>query len=227
MTIKTPALRAKNVQKTFFQPDEVDILKGIDLDIFAGEAVAIMGASGEGKSTLLHILSSLEEPSSGELEILEQPVHKNNRDRLRNQHIGFIFQSFHLLQDSTALENVLLPASIGRQSTRKGSPAYQRALQLLDVVGLWDRMHFSTKLLSGGEKQRVAIARALCNDPQILFADEPSGNLDHKSSDQIHDLLLSITKEQGKSLIVVTHDSHLASLCDRTLILKNGKILNY
>src|SRR5579885_2914386 len=169
-------LKAKGLSKTYSSPTLVEVLKNITLEVEQGEAIAIMGKSGEGKSTLLHILGTLEKPSDGEIEICGKKVSHFPLAPLRNQHIGFIFQSFNLLEDYTALENVLMPAKIGRKATHPNSEAYQRGLNLLERVGLSPRAHFLTKLLSGGEKQRVAIARALCNDPDLIFADEPSGN---------------------------------------------------
>lgn len=217
-----PILSAKNIKKVFTYPQEVAILKGISLDLYPAESIAIIGASGEGKSTLLHILGTLEAPTVGELLIAGESVALKPPPFLRNRHIGFIFQNFNLLEDSTVLQNVLMPALISGQAVRKNSEAYNRANELLIKVGLENRMHFPTKLLSGGEKQRTAIARALCNDPKILLADEPSGNLDYETSSQIHALLIHSVKELKKGLIVVTHDLTLASLCDRRLILCDG-----
>jgi ABC-type lipoprotein export system ATPase subunit len=217
-----PILEAKNIRKKFLNPVEIEILKGVSLDLMAGESIAIMGASGEGKSTLLHILGTLEGATSGELFIAGKSVHHNPPPTLRNRHIGFVFQSFNLLEDYTVLQNVLMPALIAGCEVHPGSEAYQRGVSLIERVGLGKRLHFATKLLSGGEKQRTAIARALCNDPEILLADEPSGNLDHTTSRQIQGLLFSSVQEYNKSLIVVTHDSSLAALCDRTLVLWDG-----
>lgn len=217
-------LKAKSLKKTFLSPKRIEILKGIDLKVEKGESVAIMGRSGQGKSTLLQILGTLDTPGSGTLEICGTEITRFNKSVIRNQKLGFIFQSFHLLEDYTALDNVLMPAKIARQSTAPKSPAYDRAWKLLEHVGLSDRAHFNTKLLSGGEKQRIAIARALCNDPDILFADEPSGNLDKETSAHIHELLLSFCHKENKTLIAVTHDPVLASLCTRTLILENGHL---
>lgn len=219
-------LSAKNIQKSFYTPNPFPILKGIHLDVFAGESVAIIGRSGEGKSTLLQILGTLEQPCEGTLTIKDKEVATFNKAQLRNQSIGFVFQSFHLLEDYTTLENVLMPARIARQNTREGSDAYQHALHLLDKVGLAERAHFHTKLLSGGEKQRVALARAMCNNPDLILADEPSGNLDRQTSDLIHKILFSFVKDKQKALIVVTHDRELASLCDRQYELKNGVLLH-
>lgn len=217
-----PLLEAKKISKTFYHPTPVKILKEIDLKVFPEQSVAISGRSGEGKSTLLQILGTLENPCSGSLIIGEQEVKGSNRTDLRNKSIGFVFQSFHLLEDYTALENVLMPARIARQNIRKGSEAECRAMHLLEKVGLADRAYFHTKLLSGGEKQRVALARAMCNDPKIIFADEPSGNLDRQTAEIIHTILLSFAVEKGKSLIVVTHDKELAGLCSKQYELHQG-----
>lgn len=218
-------LQASKLKKVFHNPAEVHILKDFDLTVRRGETIAIMGRSGEGKSTLLQILGTLESPCSGALEIDGQTVSSFNKSRIRNQKLGFIFQSFHLLEDYTALENVLIPARIARYNITPGQQAYERACQLLQHVGLADRLHFNTKLLSGGEKQRVAIARALCNDPDIILADEPSGNLDKQTSRYIHELLLDLSHCQGKTLIIVTHDPELAKMCSITYHLVNGQLV--
>ncbi len=220
-----PILTAKKISKTFTHPLTVEVLKSVSLNVFPGESVAIMGASGEGKSTLLQILGTLEAPTSGDLIIAGKSVSSHPPPLLRNQHIGFVFQGFNLLDDYTVLQNILMPALIAGESIHKNGAAYQRACSLLEKVGLTHRAEFATKLLSGGEKQRAALARALCNDPEILLADEPSGNLDHKTSSRIHELLLHSVKELNKSLIVVTHDKALAELCDRKLILCDGHLL--
>jgi lipoprotein-releasing system ATP-binding protein len=217
-------LKAKQITKKFFAPSSIEVLKGIDLEIYRGESIAIVGKSGEGKSTLLHILGTLEKPSGGTLEICGQNTAEAFLADLRNQHIGFIFQSYNLLDDYTVLDNVLMPAKIARKPTHKGSVAYLRALNLLEIVGLKDRAHFFSKLLSGGEKQRAAIARALCNDPDLILADEPSGNLDHAHSQEVHSLLISLARDFNKSLIVVTHDKEFSSLCGKTLLLKDGNL---
>lgn len=219
--MNTPVLQARNLRKSFSFPTEIAILDDISLDLFAGESIAIMGPSGEGKSTLLHILGTLEEPTSGTITIDGVIADGANAPRLRNKNIGFVFQSFNLLDDYTVLENVLMPAKISGHSFKQGR---EKGMELLDSVGLSHRASFATKLLSGGEKQRVAIARALCNDPGILLADEPSGNLDHSSQMKIHELLLQASSKQKKGLIIVTHHSGLSSLCDRKLILCAGKL---
>lgn len=219
-------LEARGIKKAFYRPSKVDILKGIDLIVEAGESVAIIGRSGEGKSTLLQILGTLETPCEGSLKISGQEVQRSNRTLIRRHEIGFIFQSFHLLEDYTALENVLIPARIARQNTKKGSQAEQRGMHLLEQVGLADRAHFHTKLLSGGEKQRVALARAMCNNPALIFADEPSGNLDRQTSYLIHELLMNFVHKERKTLIVVTHDGDLAKLCGKQYELQSG-LLSY
>lgn len=217
-------LQAQEIQKSFYHPARIELLKSITLTVKRGESVAIIGNSGEGKSTLLHILGTLEPPCDGTLTIAGQAVTGTNRNTIRNKHLGFVFQSFHLLEDYTALENVLMPARIARDSVGKQSEAYRYASEMLDNVGLGDRRHFHTKLLSGGEKQRVAIARALCNDPDIILADEPSGNLDYGTSNIIHDLLLNLVRERNKSLITVTHNLELADRCSRRLRLIEGRL---
>ena len=166
----------------------------------------------------------MERPCAGQLEIAGQAITRFNCGKIRNRHIAFIFQSFHLLEDYTALENILMPACIARVPTSRGSQAYKHAEYLLECVGLSDRAHFNTKLLSGGEKQRVAMARALCNDPDIIFADEPSGNLDKQTAQDIHQILLNFTHEKGKTLIAVTHDPDLANLCSKRYTLSNGEL---
>ena len=217
-------LKATQLTKKFPFPSPLEVLKGIDLEIFSGDSIAIVGKSGEGKSTLLHILGTLEKPCSGALEICGKSASKTPLPLLRSKHIGFIFQSCNLLDEYTALENVLMPAKIARLPTHRGSPAHHRALMLLETVGLKDRTHYHSKLLSGGEKQRVALARALCNDPDLILADEPSGNLDNAHSQEIHSLLIRLCKDFHKALIVVTHDKELSSLCDQTLLLKDGNL---
>ena len=224
-TIPKTILRATGIKKSFFSPTEVTLLRGVDLTVSQGDTVAIMGRSGEGKSTLLHILGTLEKPCAGTLEIAGQDVAHCSTTKLRNQRLAFIFQSFHLLEDYTAIENILMPARIGRRDTSKGSAAYKNAYELLDIVGLSNRADFHTKLLSGGEKQRVAIARALCNDPEIIFADEPTGNLDRHTSSAIQSLLLGFAKDRNKSLVIVTHDQDLANLCGYRYRLVEGLLV--
>lgn len=221
----SPILKATRLSKRFSYPIETPVLDDVSLEVFPGEIVAIVGKSGEGKTTLLHLLGTLEAPSSGEVEICGKKASPQNSAFIRNQHIGFIFQAYHLLEESTVLENILMPARIAKKETHSKSPAALRALHLLEEVGLSHRAYFPAKLLSGGEKQRVAIARALMNDPAIILADEPSGNLDHAHSQAIYHLLLESAQKRGKSIVIVTHDLELASRCQKTYALQDGKLL--
>lgn len=216
-------LEAIDIHKSFYHPTHVHILKGIQLAVKAGESAAIVGRSGEGKSTLLQILGTLEDPCKGRLKIGNQLVNSSNKSFIRNQLIGFVFQSFHLLEDYTALENVLMPARIARRGM--GRKVVQRGMQLLEKMGLADRADFHTKLLSGGEKQRVALARAMYNDPDVIFADEPSGNLDGQTAKMIHEILLGFVNE-GKALVLVTHDWNLAGLCTNQYELSEGRLID-
>jgi lipoprotein-releasing system ATP-binding protein len=218
----TPLLLAKGICKSFKKPRALTILKGIDLEVKPGDSLAITGRSGEGKSTLLHILGTLERSSNGELWIGGEKVTFWNASRLRRQKIAFVFQSYHLLDDYSVIENILMPCYINRKDISKKSMTYQKAKELLDLVGLKERASFPTKLLSGGEKQRVALIRAFVEEPDLLLADEPSGNLDQETAESIHRLLVDYTKKPGKALIIVTHHEKLASLCSRRLELKQG-----
>ena len=203
--------------------ERLEILKGIDLDIARGEVLFLRGASGAGKSTLLYILAALEHPRAGSVEFEGEQLLTLGRDRLatlRNRRMGFIFQSYHLLPELTALENVLLPTMLG------GARREERARSLLDRVGLSGRLDHLPSQLSGGEQQRVAIARALANDPGILFADEPTGNLDATTGAGIIELLLGLAREDGRTMIAVTHDAALATLGDRQLFLCEGQLQN-
>ena len=211
-------LEAENIQKAF---GDLKVLRGITLQVKERETIAIMGKSGEGKSTLLHILGTLDTPNGGILRICGKEIENHHIAHLRNQHIGFIFQSYNLLEDFTALDNVLMPLKIGRQENAE-SEAFARSL--LKEVGLEGKENVLAKYLSGGEKQRVAIARALCNKPDLLLADEPTGNLDHGYSQDIQKLLLNSAKKYGKALILVTHDEEFARNCDRLLFLKEGQL---
>lgn len=216
-------LKANNLNKTFLLPDkEIHILKDISFEVFKGETVSIVGPSGSGKTTLLGICAGLDTPSNGELLLLEQNIKslkEEQRTKLRNQSVGFIFQNFQLLNNLTALENVLIPLEL------KDSPnKIEKATELLKRVGLEGRIdHYPTQL-SGGEQQRVAIARAFANEPKILFADEPTGNLDEETSDKVEKLLFELNKDQNTTLIIITHDRTLAAKTDRILEIKGGKI---
>ena len=195
------------------------MLRGVSLEVQHGESIFLCGASGAGKTTLLYTLAGLERPESGEVEFEGQKLYRNGESalaRLRNQKMGFVFQGYFLLPELTALENVMLPGMIGRR------PGAEACAQSLSAVGLGDRLHHLPPELSGGEQQRVAIARALTNDPDIIFADEPTGNLDSKTGDTIMDLLLGLARERDKTLLVVTHDNNLAQRGDRTLRIVDG-----
>lgn len=215
---------AENLTKTFLAPSPATVLKAISLEVKPGQSVAIVGKSGEGKTTLLHILGTLEEPTSGTLIIAGIDALGASKSYLRSHKIGFVFQNYNLLDDYTVLENLLLPASIAGHPTHKGSLAYLRAEVLIDEVGLTARKHFLARLLSGGEKQRAAIARAFQNNPDLILADEPSGNLDQSHSSAIYQLLIGAAKEKGKALIVVTHDKELAGLCQIQYALADGEL---
>lgn len=215
-------LVAEHIKKSFLDPKRLDVLSDISLTLLAGESIAICGRSGEGKTTLLHILGTLETPDAGRLMIADNEVTLRNAHRLRQHYIGFIFQSFNLLEDFTTLDNVLMPARIARLSTDANSAAYQNAIDNLREVDLLNRAQTPAKLLSGGERQRVAIARALCNDPALILADEPSGNLDHANAQRIGELLMRCVNAKKKSLILVTHDPDLSTLCSRRYLLKDG-----
>ncbi len=205
---------------------QLDVLRGITLEIQPGEAVFLVGASGAGKTTLLYTLAGLERPAGGRVLFENQSVYELGRraqSRLRNTRMGFIFQGYFLLPELTALENVLLPSMIGGQHDRERAA---RAAESLREVGLGERMHHLPLELSGGEQQRVAIARALINDPGVIFADEPTGNLDSKSGQAIMDLLLALVREKRKTLLVVTHDLNLAARGDRTLEMRDGLLVS-
>ena len=218
----TPRLQARSIKRSFqVGGSRIEVLRGIDLEISAGETVFLCGASGAGKTTLLYTLAGLETPESGEVIFEDTSLYAlsgNALARLRNQRMGFVFQSYFLLPELTALENVLVPAMI------RGQDAKQRALDLLDRAGLADRAAHLPAELSGGEQQRVAIARSLINDPAILFADEPTGNLDSKNGAVIITLLLDLARMDKRSLVVVTHDDHLAQSGDRLVRIEDGLI---
>ncbi|TCP26811.1 lipoprotein-releasing system ATP-binding protein [Tenacibaculum skagerrakense] len=215
----------KNIHKHY---GEVEVLKGVDLHIKKGEIVAIVGPSGAGKTTLLQILGTLDKPEddiSYELSI-NNTVIKGLKDKeisaFRNQHIGFIFQFHQLLPEFTAIENVCIPAFIAK---RNKPEAEKRAKELLDFLGLSHRINHKPNELSGGEQQRVAVARALINNPSVIFADEPSGNLDSKSAKNLHELFFKLRDEFGQTFVLVTHNKDLANMADRTLEMKDGVIV--
>lgn len=215
-------IKAQNIHKSF---GSLEVLKGISLDIEKGEVVAIVGASGAGKTTLLQILGTLLSADSGMLEIAGirlTELDDKSLSRFRNKHIGFVFQFHHLLPEFTALENVCIPAFIAH---RDRAEVEARARELLDMMGLAERMNHKPAQLSGGEQQRVAIARALINNPSVLLADEPSGNLDTRNRDEIHRLFFDLRDKLGQTIVIVTHDEGLASMADRKITMSDGTIL--
>lgn len=214
-------IRTSAITKTVTTSEgELQILQPISFEVKAGESIAIVGASGSGKSTLLSLLAGLDEVTNGEIFLDETPLHGMNeeeRARLRGEKVGFIFQSFMLVQSLTAVENIMLPAEIAGMSDAK-----KRAMDIIEQVGLSHRAHHYPNQLSGGEQQRVAIARAFIGQPSILFADEPTGNLDAANSEKIEQLLFSMNKELGTTLVLVTHDNELAQQCSRQLTMHAG-----
>ncbi len=219
-------ISAKQIKKAY---KDLHVLKGVDLTILEGEVISIVGASGAGKTTLLQILGTLDKPdykSDTELIINGQSIKTLNDKALakfRNKNIGFIFQFHQLLPEFTALENVCIPAFIN--NTPKAE-AEKRAKELLDYLGLSERIHHKPNSMSGGEQQRVAVARALINNPNIIFADEPSGNLDSESAEQLHNLFFKLRDEFNQTFVLVTHNQELAEMADRKLTMVDGKIVN-
>lgn len=217
--------KAENICKTFTYPERVNLLENISLYVRSGESVSITGSSGSGKSTILSILGTLDKADSGKLFLFDKPLPKKDFAKIRNKHIGFIYQNHNLLDEYTVMENLLIKAQIGHKSISKNSESYSLALSLLEGMNLLHRKDFTTKLLSGGEKARVSIARAFMNDPEIILADEPTGNLDFEAASLVQTLLLETCKDLNKSLIVVTHDRSFAACCNRSYYLENGKLL--
>ncbi len=224
MSSSAPTLAARDVHRHYhLAGHDLHVLRGVNLEVTAGERVFLCGASGAGKTTLLYVLGGLERPDAGEVQVMGQPLYElssKKRAQARNRTMGFVFQHYFLLPELTALENVLLPSMIG------GRNADRRARELLDRVGLGGRLDHLPAELSGGEQQRVAIARALINDPSIIFADEPTGNLDAATGSGVMAMLLSVVSESSKTLVVVTHDQSLASQGDRKLIIRDGILTN-
>ena len=223
--MNTPAqLSARNIHRSFkIGSRKVDVLRGVNLDINKGESVFLCGASGAGKTTLLYTLAGLERPESGEVTFEDHKLYSGGAGKdakIRNQRMGFVFQGYFLLPELTALENTLVPSLIRHQ------PDPEIAQSLLETVGLADRMHHLPNELSGGEQQRVAIARALINDPAIVFADEPTGNLDTTNGEAIMELLGGLVREKQKTLVVVTHDPDLAARGDRVVHIRDGHLVD-
>ncbi|MEJ8803270.1 ABC transporter ATP-binding protein [Pontibacter sp. H249] len=215
-------LQVKNIHKKY---GSLQVLKGIDLEIGTGEVVSIVGASGAGKSTLLHILGTLDTADSGEVIFDNKNIARmgaNEMARFRNRHIGFIFQFHNLLPEFTALENACLPGFLAGRSEKE---VREQAEQLLGMLGLSHRLHHKPSEMSGGEQQRTAVARALVNSPKIIFADEPSGNLDSKNAQELHDIFFRLRNDFNQTFVIVTHNEQLAGMADRTLVMKDGQIV--
>ncbi|MCB0445098.1 MAG: ABC transporter ATP-binding protein [Gelidibacter sp.] len=218
-------IKAKNIHKHY---TDLHVLKGVNLTINKGEIVSIVGASGAGKTTLLQILGTLDRASNQEKselvinDIDVMALNDKNLAKFRNDHIGFIFQFHQLLPEFSALENVCIPAFIKKTPT---VDAEKRAKELLDFLGLKDRYHHKPNELSGGEQQRVAVARALINNPDLIFADEPSGNLDSESAENLHNLFFKLRDQLGQTFVIVTHNEELANMADRKLVMVDGKIV--
>jgi lipoprotein-releasing system ATP-binding protein len=215
-------ITASGIRKAY---GPLQVLRGVDISIASAEVVSIVGASGAGKSTLLHILGTLDSTDSGSISIAGTDVSGLKGSALakfRNRHLGFVFQSHHLLPEFTALENVMLPALIGHVPKAQ---AEKKGLQLLEQLGLSGRATHRPSELSGGEQQRVAVARALINDPSVVFADEPSGNLDSSAARSLHKLFFSVREKQKVTFVIVTHNRELAEMADRTLTMKDGILL--
>ncbi len=220
-------IKLENIWKIYQLGEmELPVLKGVNLEIFSGSFIAIMGPSGSGKSTLMHIIGCLDVPTKGKILLGGQEVLESSEDNLakiRGQRIGFVFQQFNLLHNLNALENVMLPMVFQGVSETK---RIERAKELLDSLSLKDRIYHKPGELSGGERQRVAIARALSNDPEIIVADEPTGNLDSVTGEMIMEVLLNLHKKEGKTIIVVTHDSNIAHYTNEIINIKDGQIIS-
>ncbi|MCG7857752.1 ABC transporter ATP-binding protein [Flavihumibacter sp.] len=216
-------LQARNIHKRY---GDVEVLKGVDIDISTGEIVSIVGSSGAGKSTLLHILGTLDKPDQGSINMNNTAVTSLNGRQLaafRNQYIGFVFQFHHLLPEFTALENVCVPGWIANRPKDK---VEERAVRLLNTLGLSHRIDNKPQAMSGGEQQRVAVARALINEPRIVFADEPTGNLDSINARDLHELFFRLRAEFNQTFLIVTHNEELAKMSDRLLHMKDGRMVN-
>jgi len=215
-------ISASNIYKSY---GTLEVLKGVSLEIKKGEIISIVGASGAGKTTLLHILGTLDKPNKGELRMNDQLISGLSDKKLadfRNKKIGFVFQFHHLLPEFTALENVCIPAYIAGTSK---SEAEKKTIELLSFLGLSERMNHKPSELSGGEQQRVAVARALINNPSVVLADEPSGNLDSNTAKELHQLFFTLREKFNQTFVIVTHNEELANMADRKLVMKDGNIV--
>lgn len=219
-------LHCSNLVKNYQEGEQIThVLKGVDFSLEKKELVSIVGSSGSGKSTLLHILGALDTPTSGDVSFMGQfltSMKSSQQAKIRNQHIGFIYQFHHLLADFSAIENVAMPMLIAGKSVKESQA---QALKLLDLVGLSHRGEHRPSELSGGERQRVAIARSIINHPEIVLADEPTGNLDYKTALSIYDLMRDLNQEHGTAFLIVTHDNELADKMDRKVLMQDGELL--
>jgi len=216
-------LKAEGLKKSY---GALQVLKGVDVNVAKGEVVVIVGASGAGKSSLLHILGTLDTPDAGKVIIRDTEVSSQSSARLaqfRNTHIGFVFQFHNLLPEFSAIENVMIPGLIGK---RDDKAVRKRAEELLDILGITERMNHKPSEMSGGEQQRAAVARALINSPDIVFADEPSGNLDSKNASELHRLFFKLRAELGYTFVIVTHNTEFAEMADRRIEIKDGVIIS-
>ncbi len=226
--ISEPIIEALDARKTYgLGAVEVTVLRGVTLKVLRGEALAIVGASGAGKSTLLNVLGALDAPTGGTVRFEGRDLYARPprvRADLRATRIGFVFQSFHLLPELDLVENIFLPALSRPGAWRRRAELRRRAMELIEAVGIADRVRHRPDELSGGEQQRAALARALMNGPDLILADEPTGNLDSESGARVLDLLFRLVREQNRTLVIVTHNREVAARCDRTLILRDGRI---
>ena len=217
-------LQARGIKKSY---GNLQILKGVDLDVERGEIITIIGASGAGKSTFLHIIGTLDHPAHGTVRLNNVDIHTLSSKKLsafRNEQIGFIFQFHHLLPEFTALENICIPAFIAGKGKKD---AENKAFELLELLGLSDRANHKPNELSGGEQQRVAVARAMVNNPAIILADEPSGNLDSNNAENLHQLFVNLRDTLNQTFVIVTHNENLANLANKKVLMKDGQIINY